>query len=74
MASGDAFVSAFTVALYEGCTACEAVAFEAVAAAVAMTRVGTPPSLPNRQDVGGGLGRETGKDSDRESRGPYLSD
>lgn len=50
-ASGDAFNGALAVALAEGKTIVEAVHYGAAAGALAATKFGAQPSLPNRKEV-----------------------
>ena len=50
-AAGDAFVGAFAVALAEGRTVREAAAWGNAAGALAVTRAGAQPSLPERAEV-----------------------
>ncbi len=50
-AAGDAFVGAFAVALSEGKTPADAMQFAAAAGALAATKIGAQPSLPNRLEV-----------------------
>lgn len=49
--AGDAFNGAFAVALAEGKGLAEAAAFANVAAAIQVTRLGTAPAMPFRQEV-----------------------
>ncbi|MEK6646348.1 MAG: PfkB family carbohydrate kinase [Candidatus Firestonebacteria bacterium] len=49
--AGDAFTSAFTVAVAEGCSLQEAVRFGNVAGAIAVTRFGTLPAMPTRAEI-----------------------
>jgi ribokinase len=50
-AAGDAFVAAFGVARCEGQSLVEALRFANAAGALATTRLGAQPSLPNREEV-----------------------
>jgi len=50
-AAGDAFVAAFAVALCEGQSLMEVLRFANAAGALATTRLGAQPSLPNREEV-----------------------
>jgi ribokinase len=50
-AAGDAFVGALAVALAEGRPLVEAVRWGNAAGALATTRLGAQPSLPNRREV-----------------------
>jgi len=50
-AAGDAFIGGLAVALGEGRTLPAAATFASAAAAIAVTRVGAQPSLPNRAEV-----------------------
>jgi ribokinase len=49
--AGDTFTAALTVALVEGQVPAAALAFACAAAAIATTRMGAQPSLPNRNEV-----------------------
>ena len=49
--AGDAFAAGFAVALSEGRSYPEAAAFANATAALATTKVGAMPSMPNRRDV-----------------------
>lgn len=49
--AGDTFTAALTVALIEGQTAEEALAFAVTAGALACTKAGAQPSLPSRAEV-----------------------
>lgn len=51
VAAGDAFVGGFAVALSEGFTILDAATFGNAAAAIAVTRPGAQPSLPNRLEL-----------------------
>ncbi|RYF93580.1 MAG: ribokinase [Caulobacteraceae bacterium] len=53
--AGDCFVAALTVALLEGRSPQAALAFACTAGALAVTRPGAQPSLPNRADVDAAL-------------------
>jgi ribokinase len=50
-AAGDAFVGGFSVALAEGCSLEEAVRWGNASGALATTKMGAQPSLPDRQEV-----------------------
>jgi ribokinase len=50
-AAGDAFVAAFGVALCEGQSLAQALRFANAAGALATTRLGAQPSLPNREEI-----------------------
>jgi ribokinase len=50
-AAGDAFNGALAVALTEGASIDQAVAFATVAASISVTRAGAQPSLPTRAEV-----------------------
>ncbi|MEM7656487.1 MAG: ribokinase [Bacteroidota bacterium] len=50
-AAGDVFNGALTVALTEGKSLREAIAFAHRAAAISVTRLGAQPSVPNREEV-----------------------
>lgn len=50
-AAGDSFLAGFAVALTEGRSIAEAVAFANIAGSVAVTRKGAQPSLPFRHEV-----------------------
>jgi ribokinase len=56
VAAGDAFVGAFAVALAEGKSVRDAAAFGNAAGALAVTRAGAQPSLPNRLELDRFLG------------------
>ena len=49
--AGDAFNGGFAVALSEGKTALEAVKFGCAAASISVTRAGTAPAMPTRDEV-----------------------
>ena len=49
--AGDAFNGGFAVALSEGKSALEAVKFGCAAASISVTRAGTAPSMPSRDEV-----------------------
>ena len=49
--AGDTFTGALTVALIEGMAPQDALAFAVTAGALACTRPGAQPSLPQRRDV-----------------------
>ena len=49
--AGDAFNGGFAVALSEGKSACEAVKFGCATASISVTRAGTAPSMPARDEV-----------------------
>ena len=49
--AGDAFNGAFAVALSEGTSAVDAVRFGCATAAISVTRPGTAPSMPTRDEV-----------------------
>ena len=49
--AGDAFNGAFAVALSEGMSAVDAVRFGCATAAISVTRPGTAPSMPTRDEV-----------------------
>ena len=49
--AGDTFTAALTVALIEGKSPQDALAFAVTAGALACTRPGAQPSLPHRRDV-----------------------
>ena len=49
--AGDAFVGAITVALLDGLAPEEALRFACAAGAIAATRAGAQPSLPERAEV-----------------------
>jgi len=49
--AGDAFNGALAVALAEGQPLADAVAFANVAAALQVTKLGTAPAMPYRDDV-----------------------
>jgi ribokinase len=51
VAAGDAFVGGFAVALSEGLSIMDAATFGNAAAAIAVTRPGAQPSLPNRAEL-----------------------
>ncbi len=51
VAAGDAFAAAFSVALAEGKSLREAVLWGNAAGAIAVTRPGAQPSMPNRQEL-----------------------
>jgi ribokinase len=50
-AAGDAFIGAFSVALMEGRPLMEAVTWGSAAGAIAVTRMGAQPSLPDRAEL-----------------------
>ena len=50
-AAGDAFVGAFAVALTQGLSTQESAAWGNAAGALAVTRPGAQPSLPNRAEL-----------------------
>lgn len=50
-AAGDCFTAAFALALAEGKTCPEAIAFGQAACAIAVTRKGAQPSIPSREEV-----------------------
>lgn len=50
-AAGDTFCGAFAVALMEGGSMSEAVAFANAAAAISVTRMGAQPSTPRREEI-----------------------
>lgn len=49
--AGDAFIGGFAVALAEGMDAVDAARFGCAAAAISVTRPGTAPSMPRRDEV-----------------------
>ena len=49
--AGDAFNGGFAVALSEGKSAFEAVKFGCATASISVTRPGTAPSMPTRDEV-----------------------
>ncbi|HAH11203.1 MAG TPA: ribokinase, partial [Alphaproteobacteria bacterium] len=49
--AGDAFVAAVTVALLEGMTEADALAFACAAGAAATLKAGAQPSLPTREEI-----------------------
>ena len=49
--AGDAFNGAFAVALADGCSAVEAVRFGCAAGSISVTRPGTAPAMPDRDEV-----------------------
>jgi ribokinase len=49
--AGDAFTAALTVALVEGQSPADALRFACAAGAVAATRIGAQPALPNRNEI-----------------------
>ncbi|MEE2727257.1 MAG: PfkB family carbohydrate kinase, partial [Candidatus Latescibacterota bacterium] len=49
--AGDAFNGAFAVALSEGMSAVDAVRFGCATAAISVTRPGTAPSMPTRDEA-----------------------
>jgi ribokinase len=51
VAAGDTFIGAFVTRLVEGAALHEAVRFGCAAAAIAVTRPGAQPSIPDRQEV-----------------------
>jgi ribokinase len=53
VAAGDTFNGAFTVALAEGKSCAEAIAFAQAAAAVSVTRPGAQASVPFRREIEG---------------------
>jgi ribokinase len=55
--AGDCFVAALTVALLEGQSPADALAFACTAGALAVTRPGAQPSLPTRAEVDAALAR-----------------
>ena len=55
--AGDCFVAALTVALLEGQSPADALAFACTAGALAVTRAGAQPSLPTRAEVDAALAR-----------------
>lgn len=55
--AGDCFVGALTVALLEGQSPADALAFACTAGALAVTRPGAQPSLPTRAEVDAALAR-----------------
>ncbi len=55
--AGDCFVAALTVALLEGQSPADALAFACAAGALAVTRAGAQPSLPWRAEVDAALAR-----------------
>lgn len=56
--AGDAFNGGFAVGLAEGMSAQEAVAFGCAAAGISVTRHGTAPSMPRRDEVDNLLARQ----------------
>ena len=50
-AAGDCFTAAFALALAEGKTCPEAIAFGQAACAIAVTRKGAQPSIPSKEEV-----------------------
>ena len=52
VAAGDTFNGAFAVALAEGKTCADAIAFAQKAAAISVTRPGAQPSVPYRKELG----------------------
>jgi ribokinase len=54
--AGDAFTGGFAVALAEGKSPCEAVRFACAVAGLSVTRPGTAPSMPARQEIDALLG------------------
>jgi len=52
VAAGDTFNGAFVVALAEGKTCAEAIAFSQKAAAISVTRPGAQSSVPFRREIG----------------------
>ena len=55
--AGDAFNGALAVALSEGKSAVDAVRFGCATAAISVTRPGTAPSIPTRDEVGTAVAR-----------------
>ncbi len=51
VAAGDTFNGGFVVALAEGKSACDAIAFAQKAAAISVTREGAQPSIPHRDGI-----------------------
>jgi ribokinase len=49
--AGDAFCGAFAAALAEGRTAADAARFASAAAGISVTRPGTAPSMPQREEI-----------------------
>ena len=50
-AAGDTFIGAFVVRLCEGASVAEAARFGCAAAAIAVTRMGAQPSVPDRAEI-----------------------
>jgi ribokinase len=51
-AAGDAYIGALAVALAEDRSVADSLGFAAVAAGLAVTRLGAQPSLASREEVG----------------------
>ncbi|MEL0129724.1 MAG: PfkB family carbohydrate kinase, partial [Paracoccaceae bacterium] len=49
--AGDAFNGGLAVSLSEGATSLEAVKFGCATASISVTRAGTAPSMPTREEV-----------------------
>jgi len=60
VAAGDTFIGAFVVRLCEGATVADAARFGCAAAAIAVTRMGAQPSIPDRAEVEALVGADLG--------------
>jgi ribokinase len=58
--AGDAFIGGFSAALATGLKPVDAVRFGAATAAIAVTRRGTAPAMPNRSEIEALLAQQTG--------------